>query len=63
MKDTSNQAEVDVSRLFNIIESIFIGLKNYLIRLLNSFLYILLYLFIFIKKYIITLIIIVVIGA
>jgi hypothetical protein len=63
MKDTSNQAEVDVSRLFNIIENIFIGLKNYLIRLLNSFLYILLYLFIFIKKYIITLIIIVVIGA
>ena len=63
MNHTPKQAEVDVGRLFDIIEKILIGLKNYLIRLLNSFLYILLYLFLFIKKYIKTILIIIIIGA
>jgi hypothetical protein len=63
MNNKIPQAEVDVGRLFNIIEKILIGLKNYLTRLLNSFIYILLYLFLFIKKQIKTLLIIAIVGA
>lgn len=63
MKDTPKQADVDVGRLFNIIEKNLIRLKEYLIKLFNSFLYIVLYLFIFIKKYIKTISILIVIGA
>ena len=63
MKDTPKQADVDVGRLFNIIENNLIRLKEYLIKLFNSFLYIVLYLFIFIKKYIKTISILIVVGA
>ena len=63
MNNKIPQAEVDVDRLFNIIEKVLIGLKNYLIRLLNSFIYILLYLFLFIKNQFKTLLIIAIVGA
>jgi hypothetical protein len=63
MKDTPKQAEVDVGRLFKIIENILISLKSYLIKLFNSILYVILYLFLFIKKYIKILIVIIIVGA
>ena len=63
MNDTPQQSEVDVGRLFKIIENILNELKNFLIRLLNSFLYILSYLFIFIKKHIKPIIIIAIVGS
>jgi hypothetical protein len=59
MNHTPAQAEVDVGRLFKLIEKILIGLKKYLIRLLKSFFY----LFLFIRKYIKTILIIMITGA